>query len=65
MDSAVVSLTHRGRRSQYSIERRIVLRKAYFDRKNGEIITTEAVGMAFFTEGEVLHTPKYDGSLDR
>ena len=57
--------THRGRRSEFAIERQLVKKLAYHDRANGECMAQFCDGMRYFSEGEVIHTPRNNGSLDR
>lgn len=57
--------THRGRRSEYGMERWLVRRLAFKDPNNGDVVARETLGLKFFTEGEVLVSPRHDGSLQK
>lgn len=57
--------THRGHRSEYGMERWLVRRLSFRDPNNGDVVARETLGLKFFTEGEVLVSPRQDGSLQR
>jgi hypothetical protein len=58
-------VTHRGYRSEFGFERWLVRRTAYKDPKNSDIVARETFGMKWFVDGEILVSPRQDGSLQR
>jgi len=58
-------VTHRGRRSELGFEKWLARRTAYRDPRNGDVVARNTDFMKHIKEGEVLLSPRQDGSLQR
>jgi hypothetical protein len=58
-------VTHRGRRSEYGMEKYLARRMAFKDPKSGDVVARNVDFMRFFQTGEILVSPRQDGSLQR
>lgn len=56
-------MAHRGHRSEYTEERRLVRMLAFHDRERAEVLARDTIGLKYFEDGQVLLSARLDGSF--